>query len=116
MNTALRLIAVATLGIAQGQDLTREQALTQHYAAEMRRQSTPLCLPTIQSWTDRIGNRLAAGFESGIDWSFELTADASATEPIAKVEILSSGQFDQIQEMVRATPEPARRPPTLHRK
>lgn len=204
MNTALRLIAVATLGIAQGQDLTREQALTRHYAAEIRRQSTPLSMPAVQSWIDRIGNRLAAGFRSGIDWRFDLTADASATEPLSvpggtvfvpvgaimaaedeqafirllahhmahaanpnslvpvrangvgipmifmgaghdrqllvpkaftahveqlereadaiagealtEVEVLSSGHFEIIQELVRGTPKPARRPPTLHRK
>lgn len=203
MNTALRLIAVATLGIAQGHNLTREQALTRSYAADIRRQSTPLSTPAVQSWIDRMGNQLAAGFRSGIDWSFEVTADASATEPVAvpggtvfvpagailaaadeqafmrllahhmahaanpnslvpvrangvgipmifmggshgnqlvprafnahveqlereadaiagealaTVENISSGQFDEIQELVRGTPKPSRRPPTLHRK
>ena len=40
-------------------------------------------LPSVRSWVERIGTVLAQGFRQGISWSFELTSDASATEPMS---------------------------------
>jgi predicted Zn-dependent protease len=82
MNPVLGLVLLLPLAAAaQVLSSEKEAALGRQIAAEIRRQSTPLDLPEVQVWIDRIGRQLASGFRPGIPWAFELTADETSAEP-----------------------------------
>ena len=85
MHRAHGLIAVALLSTAhaQVQPSEREQAMARAYAAELRRHSVPLDIPEVSHWLERVGARIASGLRPGSPWSFELTADRSAKEPVS---------------------------------
>jgi predicted Zn-dependent protease len=87
MNAALKCVAVAAVaGLALGQEPVispeKEAAIARQYAVELRRQTTPLPIPEVLAYVERVGRRLAGGFRDGIVWTFELTAEESETEPV----------------------------------